>query len=76
MTAREVASICEDAPASVFAAAPVGPYRRGIEDRREGAWFCPWHADTAQAAQYRQGWSEAAAVWVFEDGMQDVEVRQ
>ena len=76
MTAREVAAICDDAPASMFAPCPVSPYRAGVENHREGAWFCPWQANTPQAAQYRQGWNEAAAVWVYEDGMQDVEVTQ
>ena len=76
MTAREAARICDDAPASMFAPCPVSPYRAGVEDHREGAWFCPWQAGTPQAAQYRQGWKEAAAVWVYSEDMQDVEVMQ
>ena len=71
---REAAAICDDAPASVFAPGPVSPYRAGVETRREGAWFCPWRAGTQQAAQYRQGWQEAGAVWVYSEGMTDVEV--
>ena len=76
MTAREVARIADDAPATVFAPCPVGAYRRGVEDHREGAWFCPWQDNTPQAAQYRQGWQEAGAVWVYSEDMQDVEVMQ
>ena len=58
MTAREVARICDDAPASVFAPDPVSPYRAGFEDAQERAWFCPWRADTQEARQYRQGWDD------------------
>lgn len=76
MTAREVAAICDDAPCSVFAPDPVAPYRRGVEDHREGVWFCPWRNGTPEAAQYRQGWNEAAAVWVYSEDMADVEVMQ
>ena len=76
MTAAQVRAICDDAPASVFAPDPVSPYRRGVEDRREGAWWCPWASNTPEAAQYRQGWSEAGAVWVYAEGMADVEVMQ
>lgn len=61
MTAREVARICDDAPASVFAPDPVSPYRRGFEDAQERAWFCPWPSGTAQARQYRAGWDDAKA---------------
>ena len=66
MTAAQVRAICEDAPASVFAPCPVSPYRAGVENRREGAWFCPWPSNTSEAAQYRQGWQEAGAGWVYE----------
>ena len=76
MTAAQVRAICDDAPASVFAPDPVTPYRRGFEDAQERAWFCPWPANTPQAAQYRQGWNEAGAVWVYSEDMQDVEVMQ
>ena len=76
VTAAQVRNICEDAPASMFAPDPVSPYRAGVENRREGAWFCPWPAGTPQAAQYQQGWNEAAAVWVYAEGMADVEVMQ
>ena len=76
MTAAQVRAICDDAPASVFAPCPVSPYRAGVEDHREGAWFCPWRNGSREAAQYRQGWSEAAAVWVYSEDMQDVEVMQ
>lgn len=76
MTAREVARICDDAPASVFAPCPVSPYRRGVEDRREGAWWCPWPSNSGQAAQYRQGWNEASVSWVYDERMADVEVVQ
>jgi hypothetical protein len=76
VTAAQVRNICEDAPATAFAPDPVAPYRRGVEDHREGAWWCPWRNGTVEAAQYRQGWQEAGAVWVYSEGMQDVEVMQ
>ena len=76
MTAAQVRSICDDAPASAFAPDPVAPYRRGVEDRREGAWWCPWPAGAPEAVQYRRGWNEASVSWVYEDGMADVEVMQ
>ena len=60
MTAREVASICEDAPASVFAPGPVSPYRAGFEDAQQpgGWWWCSWPPGSAGARQYRAGWQD------------------
>lgn len=60
VTAREVARICDDAPASVFAAVPVSPYRAGFEDATEpgGRWWCSWTAGSPGARRYAQGWQD------------------
>ncbi len=49
-------SIPDDAPATAFAPAPVGAYRRGFEDRHyDHAWFCPYRAGTVEAGEYAAG---------------------
>lgn len=54
-------SIPDDAPASAFAPAPVGAYRRGFEDRYyDNAWFCPYRAGSAEAVEYAAGHVAAA----------------
>ncbi len=55
-TARTIRDIPDDAPASAFAPSPVGPYRRGFEDRcYDNAWFCPYRAGSAEAVEYAAG---------------------
>ena len=54
-------NIPDDAPATAFAPAPVGPYRRGFEDRYyDNAWFCPYRAGSAEAVEYAAGHVAAA----------------
>ncbi len=54
-------SIPDDAPATAFAPAPVGAYRRGFEDRTyDRAWFCPYRAGTVEAQEYAAGHRAAA----------------
>lgn len=49
-------TIPDDAPATAFAPAPVGAYRRGFEDRYyDNAWFCPYAAGTVEAGEYAAG---------------------
>ena len=49
-------AIPDDAPASMFAPAPVGAYRRGFEDRHyDHAWFCPYRAGSREATEYAAG---------------------
>lgn len=61
-TARHIRnSIPDDAPASAFAPFPVGPYRRGFEDRYyDNVWFCPYRAGSADAVEYAAGHVAAA----------------
>ena len=57
LTPPRLRSLPDDAPASMFAAAPMGAYRRGFEDARyDHCWFCPYRAGTAVAAEYAAGW--------------------
>lgn len=61
LTAYAVRNIPDDAPASAFAPSPVGPYRRGFEDRYyDNAWFCPYRAGSADAREYAAGHVAAA----------------
>ena len=54
-------AIPADAPATAFAPAPVGPYRRGFEDRYYGnAWFCPYAPGSVEAREYAAGHVAAA----------------
>ena len=54
-------SIPADAPATAFAPAPVGAYRRGFEDRTyDHAWFCPYPPGSADAREYAAGHVAAA----------------
>ena len=54
-------SIPDDAPATAFAPAPVGAYRRGFEDRTyDHAWFCPYPPGSADAREYAAGHVAAA----------------
>ena len=55
-TASHIRNIPDDAPASAFAPAPVGAYRRGFEDRHyDHAWFCPYRPGTVEAVEYAAG---------------------
>ena len=48
--------IPDDAPATMFAPAPVGAYRRGWEDATyDHAWFCPYPAGSRDACEYAAG---------------------
>ena len=70
MTARDVARLPDDAPATMFAPGPVSPYAAGFEDAQEPGgrvWFCPWRNGTTEAAKYAAGW---------QDGKRETEVRQ
>ena len=54
-------AIPDDAPASAFAPAPVGAYRRGFEDRTyDNAWFCPYPPGSWEAREYAAGHVAAA----------------
>lgn len=56
-------NIPDDAPASAFAPAPVGAYRRGFEDRYyDNAWFCPYRAGSVEAREYAAGHVAAASM--------------
>ena len=56
-TARHIRNaIPDDAPATAFAPAPVGVYRRGFEDRYyDNAWFCPYPPGSVEAREYAAG---------------------
>ena len=61
-TAR-MRNIPDCAPATAFAPAPVGAYRRGLEDRRyDNAWFCPYPPGSAEAREYAAGHVAAASM--------------
>ena len=48
--------IPDDAPATAFAPAPVGAYRRGFEDRYyDNAWFGPYPPGSLEAREYAAG---------------------
>ena len=54
-----IRSLPDCAPATAFAPAPVGAYRRGFEDRTyDNAWFCPYPPGNAQAHEYAAGQCE------------------
>jgi len=54
-------NIPDCAPATMFAPAPVGAYRRGFEDRTyDNAWFCPYRAGSREAVEYAAGHVAAA----------------
>ncbi len=56
-------NIPDCAPGTAFAPAPVGPYRRGFEDRYyDNAWFCPYRAGSAEAVEYAAGHVAAATL--------------
>ena len=58
---RYLRSLPDCAPATAFAPAPVGAYRRGFEDRTyDNAWFCPYRAGSAEAVEYAAGHVAAA----------------
>ena len=60
-TAR-MRNIPDCAPATAFAPAPVGAYRRGFEDRTyDNAWFCPYPPGSAEAVEYAAGHVAASA---------------
>jgi len=60
-TARTIRNLPDDAPCTAFASAPVGPYRRGFEDRYyDNAWFCPYAPGSADAREYAAGHVAAA----------------
>jgi len=60
-TAHAIRNIPDDAPCTAFAPAPVGPYRRGFEDRYyDNAWFCPYKPGSADAREYAAGQGAAA----------------
>ena len=60
-TASHLRNIPDDAPCTAFAPAPVGPYRRGFEDRTyDNAWFCPYKPGSADAREYAAGHVAAA----------------
>ena len=53
---RRYRDLPDDAPATAFAPAPVGAYRRGWEDRHyDRCWFCPYAAGTVEAGEYAAG---------------------
>ena len=59
-TAR-MRNIPDCAPATAFAPAPVGAYRRGFEDRTyDNAWFCPYPPGNADARECAAGHVAAA----------------
>ena len=56
MTTPRLRAIPDDAPASMFAPAPVAPYRRGFEDcYYDACWFCPYPPGSADAREYAAG---------------------
>jgi|GEM_PF-2655852 len=56
-------AIPADAPATAFAPAPVGAYRRGFEDRTyDNAWFCPYPPGSVEAREYAAGHVAAASM--------------
>ena len=60
-TTHAIRNIPADAPATAFAPAPVGPYRRGFEDRYyDNAWFCPYPPGSVEAREYAAGHVAAA----------------
>ena len=60
-TAHAIRNIPDCAPCTAFAPAPVGPYRRGFEDRYyDNAWFCPYKPGSADAREYAAGQGAAA----------------
>ena len=60
-TASHLRNIPDDAPATAFAPAPVGAYRRGFEDATyDHAWFCPYRTGSAEAVEYAAGHVAAA----------------
>jgi hypothetical protein len=60
-TAHAIRNIPDDAPCTAFAPAPVGPYRRGFEDRYyDNAWFCPYKPGSTDAREYAAGHVAAA----------------
>ena len=61
VTARTMRNIPDDAPATAFAPAPVGAYRRGFEDRTyDNVWFCPFPPGSLDAQEYGAGHVAAA----------------
>jgi len=55
-TAAAVRAICDDAPATMFAPAPVGAYRRGLEDAEyDACWYCPYRSGSRDAQEYAAG---------------------
>lgn len=62
-TTHAIRNIPDDAPATAFAPAPVGAYRRGFEDRTyDNAWFCPFPPGSAEAREYAAGHVAAASM--------------
>jgi len=60
-TAHAIRNLPDDAPCTAFAPAPVGPYRRGFEDRTyDNAWFCPYPPGSREAREYAAGHLAAA----------------
>jgi hypothetical protein len=60
-TAHAIRNIPDCAPCTAFAPAPVGPYRRGFEDRYyDNAWFCPYKPGSTDAREYAAGHVAAA----------------
>ena len=56
-------NIPDCAPATAFAPAPVGAYRRGFEDRTyDNAWFCPYPPGSVEAREYAAGHVAAASM--------------
>ena len=54
-------NIPDCAPATAFAPAPVGAYRRGFEDRYyDNVWFCPYPPGSRDAQEYGAGHVAAA----------------
>ena len=45
-----------DAPATMFSPAPVGAYRRGLEDAEyDACWYCPYRSGSREAQEYAAG---------------------
>lgn len=59
MTAREVARICDDAPASVFAAGPVTPWQAAHEDYAERVYYNRYQVGSADYRAYEAAWQDA-----------------
>lgn len=56
MTPAALRAISDDAPATMFAPAPVHAYRRGFEDMYyDHCWFCPYPPGSADAREYAAG---------------------